>query len=59
MSKKKKRRKAALMPRRGPATNLRPAGTHESLVQYNRKRQKAATRREVAQDLGRHDYDAD
>jgi hypothetical protein len=43
---KKKRRKAILMPPRGPATNLRPAGAHEPLTLYNRKRQKAALRRE-------------
>lgn len=44
---KKKRRKAAFVPRLGPATNLRPAGAHESLKRYNRKRQKAALRREA------------
>lgn len=55
---KKKRRTRALMPRMGPPTNLRPAGAHETLVQYNRKRQKALARREIREDLG-HEYDVD
>lgn len=42
---KRKRRKAALMPRLGPAQNLRPAGAHESRKRYNRKRAKAALKR--------------
>ncbi len=42
----KKRRKAKLMPRLGPAQNLRPAGAHESKKRYDRKRQKAALIRE-------------
>ena len=41
----KKRRKAKLVPRLGPAQNLRPAGAHESKKRYNRKRQKAALER--------------
>lgn len=41
----KKRKKRALMPRLGPAQNLRPAGAHEPKTLYNRKRQKAALRR--------------
>ena len=44
---KRKRRKAALVPRLGPAQNLRPAGAHESKKRYNRKRQKAALKRYV------------
>jgi hypothetical protein len=56
---KKKRRKAALMPRRGPATNVRPAGAHESLTLYNRRRQKAALKDELERDLSQHDYHAD
>lgn len=43
----KKRRKRVLVPRLGPPVNLRPAGAHESLKHYNRKRQKAALRREA------------
>lgn len=41
----RKRRKRALMPRLGPAQNVRPAGAHEAKTAYNRKRQKAALRR--------------
>ena len=44
---KKKRRKPGLVPRLGPATNLRPGGAHESLKRYNRRRMKAALRREA------------
>jgi hypothetical protein len=44
---KRKRRKPSLVPRLGPATNLRPAGSHESLKLYNRRRMKAALRREA------------
>lgn len=39
---KRKRRKAKLVPPRGPAQNLRPAGAHETKKTYNRKRLKAA-----------------
>ena len=42
---KRKRRKPALMPRLGPAQNLRPAGAHETIKRYNRKRAKAALKR--------------
>ena len=45
---KKRRRKIAMIGRLGPATNLRPAGAHESLKRYNRKRQKAALQRDAA-----------
>jgi hypothetical protein len=41
---RKKRRK--LVPRLGPAVNLRPAGAHESKKLYDRKKIKAALRRE-------------
>ncbi len=46
MSKKKRRKMALVVPPRGPATNLRPAGAHETLKRYNRKRAKAALRGE-------------
>ena len=42
----KRRRKRRLVPRLGPAVNLRPAGAHESRKLYDRKRIKAALRRE-------------
>jgi len=41
-----KRRRRRLVPRLGPATNLRPAGAHESKKLYDRKRIKAALRRD-------------
>ena len=45
---KRKRRKALpIVPRRGPAENLRPAGAHESKKRYNRKRHEAALKRYV------------
>lgn len=47
MNRKRKRR--VLMPRLGPAQNLRPAGAHEPKTVYNRKRMKA--------DLKRYDED--
>jgi hypothetical protein len=43
---KKGRRKRVLVPRLGPATNLRPAGAHDSKKIYDRKRLKAALRRQ-------------
>ena len=47
MPKKKRRLKAlAIVPRLGPPVNLRPAGAHESIKRYNRKKLKAALRRE-------------
>ena len=55
MPNKKKRRKAQLMPRLGPPTNLRPAGAHETLMRYDRKRSKSETKREAAQ----YDFDVD
>jgi len=42
------------MPRLGPPANLRPAGAHATLKQYNRKRHKAALRRE-----GTAEFDGD
>jgi hypothetical protein len=45
---KKKRRKMKLVPRLGPPTNLRPAGAHETLTRYNRKRKKKELRDEIA-----------
>jgi len=44
---RKKRRKITLVPRLGPATNLRPAGAHASAKLYNRKKIKAALRKEA------------
>ena len=42
----RKKLKKKLVPRLGPATNLRPAGAHESMKLYNRKRAKAAFRKD-------------
>lgn len=52
---KKKRRKMKLVPRLGPPTNLRPAGAHETLTRYNRKRKK----RELREELGETDLNVD
>jgi hypothetical protein len=52
---KKKRRKMKLVPRLGPPTNLRPAGAHETLTRYNRKRKK----RELQSELGDVDLNVD
>lgn len=46
MTKRRRRKKSQVVPRLGPPTNLRPAGTHESPKLYNRKRVKARLRRE-------------
>jgi hypothetical protein len=46
MTKKKRRKLPLIVPPRGPATNLRPAGAHEMATKYNRKRAKAALRGE-------------
>lgn len=43
----RKKLKKKLVPRLGPATNLRPAGAHESMKLYNRKRAKAALRKDA------------
>jgi len=45
----KKRRKKTLMPRLGPPTNVRPAGAHELLTRYNRKRGKSELRHEIGE----------
>jgi hypothetical protein len=42
--KKRKRRKRKLVPRLGPAINLRPAGAHKSRKLYDRKKIKAVLR---------------
>ena len=42
----KKKLKLKLVPRLGAATNLRPAGAHASMKLYNRKRAKAAFRKD-------------
>ncbi|HTV94188.1 MAG TPA: hypothetical protein VMG98_15900 [Verrucomicrobiae bacterium] len=44
-----------LVPRLGPPTNLRPAGAHETLTRFNRKRKK----RELQVELGNVDRDVD
>lgn len=56
---KKRRRKAVLMPRLGPPTNLRPAGAHETLKRYNRKRHKAALLRQGGLDHSNTDYNVE
>jgi len=48
-SRRRRRKPPALVPRRGPATNLRPAGAHESLKRFNRKKAKSALRQELAE----------
>jgi hypothetical protein len=51
MTRKRRKRKAAkLVPRLGPATNLRPGGAHESRKRYNRKRLKIALQQELEGD---------
>jgi len=47
MAGKKRRRFAALVPRLGPPTNLRPAGVHVDAKRYNRRKAKAALRRDA------------
>jgi hypothetical protein len=49
MGKKKQRPVPKLVPPRGPATNLRPAGAHDDETAYDRKKEKAALRREIAE----------
>jgi hypothetical protein len=44
---KKRRKKRPVIPRLGPATNLRPAGAHEARKRYNRRKSKAALQRAV------------
>ncbi len=42
MARKRRRRKKSIVPPRGPATNVRPAGAHKSKKLYDRKKSKAA-----------------
>ncbi|HTU68769.1 MAG TPA: hypothetical protein VMF11_00495 [Candidatus Baltobacteraceae bacterium] len=42
-----------LVPRLWPPTNLRPAGAHETLTRYNRKRKKRELRDELATEIDR------
>jgi len=50
MAKKKRLPTVPLVPPRGPATNLRPAGAHDDdATVYDRKKEKAALRREIAE----------
>ena len=49
MAKKKRRKSPKLVPRLGPPTNLRPAGAHDDATAYDRKVEKAALRREIAE----------
>ncbi len=52
MTKRRRRRKTpAIVPRRGPAVNLRPAGAHESTKRYNRKKLKIALALELQGDF--------
>lgn len=44
---KRCRTELALVPRLGPATNLRPAGAHENKKLYDRKKIKAVLRRQT------------
>ena len=48
--KRERRRKAALKPRLGPATNLRPAGAHKTKKHYSRKRNKAIIAGEIEEE---------
>ena len=50
MPKKKGRATPKIVPPRGPAVNLRPAGAHEDETAYDRKKAKAVLRRELAED---------
>jgi hypothetical protein len=43
---RKRRRKKNIVPPRGPATNLRPAGAHKSKKLYDRRETKAALEEE-------------
>ncbi|HUY10967.1 MAG TPA: hypothetical protein VMV73_01760 [Candidatus Dormibacteraeota bacterium] len=47
MARKRRRRIAAFVARLGPPTNLRPAGVHEDAKRYNRRKAKAALRRDA------------
>ena len=50
MAKRRRRKKPPVMPPRGPATNLRPAGAHESKKRYDRKKTDAVLRQEEDED---------
>jgi hypothetical protein len=47
MAKRKRRRTPKLVPRLGPASNLRPAGAHKNKKLYDRNKIKAVLRREA------------
>ncbi|MDE2482437.1 MAG: hypothetical protein KGN02_09635 [bacterium] len=47
MAKKRRAKRRGLVPRIGPPQNLRPAGAHEDRTHYDRKREKAALRRDA------------
>lgn len=47
MATRKKRARRVLVPRLGPASNLRPAGAHKNRKHYDRKNIKAVLRREA------------
>jgi len=51
-NKRKHHREPNLVPRLGPATNLRPAGAHEDKKHYDRKKIKAVLRREAEDGFG-------
>lgn len=51
-NKRKRRRTVTLVPRMGPATNLRPAGAHDDRKHYDRKKIKAVLRREAEDGFG-------
>ena len=51
-NKRKRHREPNLVPRLGPATNLRPAGAHEGKKLYDRKKIKAVLRREAEDGFG-------
>lgn len=44
---KGKKKRPQLMAPAGPPLNLRPGGAHKSQKDYDRKRQKAALRKEI------------
>ena len=50
VAKKKKRAVRKIVPRLGPPTNVRPAGAHGDESLYDRKKERADLRRELAED---------
>ncbi len=50
MGKKKGSTPPKIVPRRGPPSNLRPAGAHDDETAYDRKKEKAVLRRDLAED---------